>query len=78
MVGDDLLFVAKKMGAARLVAESVYKVHDAVDSRVHEPDYQCDNDGSDEHDNRAFDQLPFSWPRSLIAKFVIRLLDIRE
>ena len=42
-------------------------MHQVIDHLIHAKDYQSDNNGSNHYDNRAFDQLTFSWPRSLIS-----------
>ena len=46
-----------------------------LDHLIHREDNRGNNDGSDQHDNCALDQLAFRLS-SLIPKFGIRLLDI--
>jgi hypothetical protein len=61
-----------------LLTQTVDEMHQIIDHLIHAPDYKSDYDGSNHYYNRAFDQLTFGRPRSLIPQLGIRLLDIRK
>ena len=55
---------------------AIDEVHDMVDNLVHDENAYCKYDGSYHNYNSAAGQLALGWPRSLITKLVIRILDI--
>jgi hypothetical protein len=55
-----------------------YVAHKEATNLVHAEYYRGDNNGSNQHDNSAFDNLAFCWPRSLVPQLGIRLLNIRK
>ncbi len=62
--------------ASEQLETAVNDVHDVIDNLVHDEDAYRNYDGSYHNHNSATGQLALSWPRSLITKFVIRILDI--
>lgn len=58
--------------------QTVNKVHYQLDDLVHREDYECDNDGSNQHDNRALDQRRSGGPGGLIPKLGVGLFQIRK
>ena len=65
------------MGVTTLL-QAIDEMHKGVDNLVHAEDYQCNDDGSYHHDNRALDNLCPGGPGSLVTKFCVRLLYIRK